>query len=482
MLFNSFEFIFVFLPVVFGVYFLMNKLKWITAAKIWLVISSLTFYGWWNVVYLPLLLTSLLFNYRIGSLLIERKEGRNRKAVLTIGIIFNVSLLGFYKYYDFFISNANELLRTDIPLLHLILPLGISFITFQKIAYLVDAYKREVQEQNILDFSFFVTFFPQLIAGPIVHHKEIMPQFSQLKNKVINFRNIATGLFVFSLGLFKKVAIADTFANWATSGFDHTKSLTFLEAWGVSLSYTFQLYFDFSGYCDMAIGAALLFNIKLPVNFNSPYKALNIQDFWRRWHITLGRFLTQYIYIPLGGSRKGATRTYLNLMIVFLISGLWHGAGWTFLFWGALHGTAMVINRFWQTFNIKMNRFMAWFITFNFVNMAWIFFRAQSWGDAIKVLKGMLGMNGFAVPAVVASYITILADYTGEFFIVSTKELAGISLMIVMFLFVVIAARNSTEIQRTFKPSMFYAIVFILLTAYSLMSLQKVSEFLYFNF
>lgn len=268
----------------------------------------------------------------------------NKKFILIFGICLNIALLGYFKYADFFIDNLNFTLNLDINSLNLALPLALSFVTFQQIAYLTDCYKARIAkdsknsdevykiDKNFLNYCTFITFFPQLIAGPIVHHKEMIPQFASFKNKFINYRNLSLGLFIFSIGLFKKVVLADTFALVANAGFANTAMLNFIEAWATSLSYTFQLYFDFSGYCDMAIGLALMFNIKLPINFNSPYKSLNIQEFWRRWHITLGRFLTKYLYFPLGGSRVSNKRTYLNLMIVFLISGLWHGAGWTFVF------------------------------------------------------------------------------------------------------------------------------------------------------
>ena len=286
----------------------------------------------------------MFFNFIIG-----RKLSSNpSKPLLIFGIIANVALLGYFKYADFFIENVNSLFGTNIDLLNLALPLAISFFTFQQIAYLVDSYRKETKEYSFLNYALFVTFFPQLIAGPIVHHKEMMPQFENKWNLVKKYKNIALGLFIFSIGLFKKVVIADTFAIWATNGFDNATTLNLFEAWATSLSYTFQLYFDFSGYTDMAIGIALLFNIKLPINFNSPYKALNIQDFWRRWHITLGRFLRDYIYIPLGGNRTGKFRNYLNLLITFLIAGIWHGASWMFVFWGFLHGVAMVVHRAWK--------------------------------------------------------------------------------------------------------------------------------------
>lgn len=389
LLFNSYEFIFIFLPITFFIYFYLNKKRLGDVAKGFLVCSNLFFYAWWNVYYLPILIISVVFNYFIGRLLLNENLKICKKRVLIIGIVCNVAFLAYFKYSDFLIQNFNAISDSNINLLHMSLPLALSFVTFQQIAYLVDSYHINTKENSFLNYSLFITFFPQLIAGPIVHHKEMMPQFANKFNLIKNYKNIATGLFIFSIGLFKKVVIADTFSLWATDGFDVAKTLNFFEAWATSLSYTFQLYFDFSGYCDMAIGLALMFNIKLPINFNSPYKALDIQDFWHRWHITLSRFLRDYIYIPLGGNKEGRRRTYINLMIVFLIGGLWHGAAWTFVFWGFLHGAAIIIHRIWKTLNYKLNKILAWFITFNFINITWVFFRARSWDDAIKILKGM---------------------------------------------------------------------------------------------
>jgi len=302
MLFNSFEFLLLFLPIVFFLYFYLNKKRLTIASKSVLVASSLVFYSWWNILYLPLILSSILVNYVVGSLLSNNLEKiiLPRKSILFFGIAFNLLLLGYFKYSDFLIENINIVFDANLSLLYLTLPLAISFFTFQQIAYLVDSYKGNTNEHDFLNYIVFVTFFPQLIAGPIVHHKEMMPQFSCLKNKVINHKNIILGIFIFSIGLFKKVVIADTFSVWASVGFDVNQQLHLIEAWFTSLSYTFQLYFDFSGYTDMAVGLALLFNIRLPINFNSPYKSKNIQDFWRRWHITLSRFLRDYLYIPLG--------------------------------------------------------------------------------------------------------------------------------------------------------------------------------------
>lgn len=308
MLFNSFEFIFLFLPTTFFIYFYLQSKRLITAGKGFLVFSSLFFYSWWNIAYLPLILISMLFNYVIGNSLNENslKIKVSKKSILFFGISVNLILLGYFKYYDFFIMGVNILFDTNIGFLHLMLPLAISFFTFQQIAYLVDSYRGETKEYDFLNYALFVTFFPQLIAGPIVHHKEVMPQFASKYNFIMKHKNITLGLFIFSIGLFKKVIIADSLSIMANNGFTSSAFLNTAEAWITSLSYTLQLYFDFSGYTDMAIGLSLLFNIKLPINFNTPYKATNIQDFWRRWHITLSRFLRDYIYIPLGGNRGGA--------------------------------------------------------------------------------------------------------------------------------------------------------------------------------
>jgi len=290
----------------------------------------------------------------------------------------------------------------------------------------------------------------------------MMPQFANLRTKVKNYKNISTGLFIFSIGLFKKVIIADTFAVWATAGFDAASTLNFIEAWATSLSYTFQLYFDFSGYTDMAIGLALLFNIKLPLNFNSPYKACNIQDFWRRWHITLSRFLKDYVYIPLGGNRKGKFRTYTNLLATFIIGGVWHGAGWTFIFWGFLHGIALVIYRIWNSWGFKLWNWLAWLITFNFINIAWVFFRAESWDDAINVVTAMIipgSIDNF--PAINYTYI-IIGFIIIIFFKNSNQQL-----------------RIKNNIFKYFALGLFF---FSILQLNNFIISNKSSEFLYFNF
>ena len=486
MLFNSYEFIFIFLPFTFFIYFYLLNQRLVIGAKGFLVFASLFFYSWWNIDYLPLILSSMLFNYIIGNSLNEnfKKIKISKKNLLSFGIITNIFLLSYFKYSNFFIENFNLAFDSSFPLVHLALPLAISFFTFQQIAYLVDSYKGETKEYDFLNYSLFVTFFPQLIAGPIVHHSEMMPQFASKWNLVKNYKNIAFGIFIFSIGLFKKVVIADTFAQWATSGFDIATTLNLIEAWTTSLSYTFQIYFDFSGYTDMAIGIALLFNIKLPINFNSPYKATNIQDFWKRWHITLSRFLKEYIYIPLGGNRKSELRTYSNLMSTFIIGGIWHGAGWTFIFWGFLHGMALIIHRFWQSFEIKFPKLIAWFITFNFINITWVFFRAKEWNDATKVLSGMIGNNGIIFKIKLEEYLSFLSNF-GVSFGTVFQNMTGESKIFFWLLFafiITLVFKNSIEKLDNLKLNKKTLSFTIFLLTISILSLSSVSEFLYFNF
>ena len=486
MLFNSYIFIFLFLPLTFFIYFYLNRKRLTEASKGFLVLSSLFFYSWWNTVYLPLILGSMLFNYIIGTTLSRKEQQKKvaKKQLLLFGVVANLTLLGYFKYADFFITNINLVVGSEFTLLHLALPLAISFFTFQQIAYLVDSYRGETKEYDFLNYAVFVSFFPQLIAGPIVHHSEMMPQFAQAKNKVMNYHNIAIGLFIFSIGLFKKVVIADSFAVWATQGFDVATTLNFFEAWATSLSYTFQLYFDFSGYTDMAIGIALLFNIKLPINFNSPYKATTIQDFWRRWHITLSRFLRDYIYIPLGGNRGGEFRTYSNLMATFILGGMWHGAGWTFIFWGFLHGAALVIHRFWEKLGFKLHTVLAWFITFNFVNISWVFFRAKEWDDAMKVLKGMFSLDDIMITQGLARHLEFLQEYGIEFgpwlreIGGGTTTILWITVAFVLILF----SKNSMEKIKSFQPNWLYFSLTSLYLLLGIFSISKKSEFLYFNF
>ena len=489
MLFNSSIYILVFLPLSFFIYFYLNKIRLTEASKAFLVFSSLFFYSWWNVLYLPIILTSMLFNYTLGYYLSEKAQHIKigKKSLLIFGISTNIALLVYFKYTDFFIENINYLTGSHMELLNLALPLAISFFTFQQIAYLVDSYRNEMQEHDFLNYALFVTFFPQLIAGPIVHHAEMMPQFKLTKKKVINYRNIIVGIFIFSIGLFKKVVIADTFAIWATQGFDIATTLNTAEAWIASLSYTFQLYFDFSGYADMAIGSALLFNIKLPINFNSPHKAVNLQDYWNRWHITLSRFLGRYIYIPLGGNRRGELRTYVNLFITLFIGGMWHGAGWTFLFWGFLHGIGLVTQKIWNKLGINMGIILAWLITFNFINITRVFFRARDWDDAIRVLKAMFSFN-IVFPASLENKLSFLSQY-GITFGKYLDHINGNAYTVIWILaafILILMFKNSTErIEiNTYVPTYRMAVFTAILTIISISMMMKApsTEFLYFNF
>ena len=487
MLFSSIIYIFIFLPFTFFVYFHLHKKRNNTAARVFLVLASMFFYGWWNPIYLPIIISSMVFNYYLGEFVSSNKPKHRRKLMLTFGISVNLLALAYFKYMDFFIQNLNFISNSSINLLHLALPLAISFFTFQQIAFLVDSYKSKVKEYDFLTYALFVSFFPQLIAGPIVHHKEMMPQFASTSNYIKRYRNISLGIFIFCIGLFKKIVIADSFSPIVSHGFDHSSTLTFFESWFTSLSYTMQIYFDFSGYTDMAIGSALIFNIKLPINFNSPYKATNIQEFWQRWHITLSRFLRDYIYIPLGGNRKGNIKTYSNLFLTFLIGGIWHGAGWTFFVWGILHGFATVIHKAWAVLGFKLNKYIAWFITFNFINITWVFFRAHSWEDAFKVLKGMIGLNGITLPTNLQEKLSFLSVYGIDFgrFVSNINSSSYLPLYLLLSIIFVATLPNSNEISKRFAPNLFFMLWMLIIAFTSFifaMYLNVTSEFIYFQF
>ena len=489
MLFNSIEFIFAFLPITIVVYFLLLRWRLTVAARSWLLVASLFFYSWWDVRYLPLILGSILFNYTIGGLLADY-DGLGRKvvskrAIFIFGVAANVLLLCGFKYLDFFIGNTNALLGTSLPLLRIILPLGISFFTITQIAFLVDAYEGLVEERNLLNYALFVTFFPHLLAGPILHHKEMMPQFERLRNKVINWKNLYLGLALFFIGLFKKVVLADQFATWATPGFDTASSLHFFAAWFTSLSYTFQLYFDFSGYSDMAVGVGWMFNIRLPINFNSPYKATGIIDFWKRWHITLTNFVTTYLYTPIlrSFSRITFTGSMAATFLAMLISGFWHGAGWNYVVWGGMHGAGLVVNHVWRRKKLIMPHFVAWFITFNFVNISFVFFRAKSWEGAQKVLEGMAGLNGVMLHRSLGKF-QVLQDL-GVKFGLWLEPINGNDrtyAMVIAAMLVVVSARNAQQVVERLRPNWQWALCLLTVAVWLLMDMGKVSEFLYFQF
>lgn len=486
MLFNSYLFIFAFLPIMLLGYFWLLRQRLILGSKIWLVVGSLFFYGYWNLLYVPLLLFSIFVNFFTGSALANEQALRiTKKQLLSFGLVFNIGLLAYFKYTDFLLDNFNGIFNANVPLSHIVLPLGISFFTFTQIAFLVDAYRGKVKEYDLLNYMLFVSYFPHLLAGPILHHAEMMPQFTNRWNLAVRWKNIAIGLFLFSIGLFKKVVIADTFSQWANTGFDVATTLNFFEAWATSLSYTLQLYFDFSGYTDMAIGISLMFNIRLPINFNSPYKAKDIQDFWRRWHITLSRFLRDYIYIPLGGNKVSKGHNYGNLFTVFLIGGLWHGASWMFVIWGALHGTAIIIHRIWKDLGLKMWGWLGWLITFNFVNIAWVFFRAKDFESTQKILGGMMGFGEIVLPAQLETYLPFLQKYRVKFAIsIQSIDPAGIKLIFATFFFITILLllKNSTELSIKFKPTFFNQSLVTLMLYVSILFLGRYSEFLYFRF
>jgi len=401
MLFSSAPFLFGFLPAVILMVWLSERYAGTRLTLSLLVFVSLFFYAWWNPPYLILLVVSVLANYGFGISL-SRSPSRS---LLSFAIIFNLSLIAYFKYAGFFADSVNATTGTSFDLGAITLPLAISFFTFQQIAYQVDVYQGKVRDTDFLHYCLFVTFFPQLIAGPIVHHKEIISQFEERKKFNLCLDNFVAGGLIFAIGLYKKVVIADGMAPFADSVFDQAlEGPNVFEAWGGALAYTMQIYFDFSGYSDMAIGLARIFGIKLPANFASPYKASNIVDFWKNWHMTLSRFLRDYLYIPLGGNRHGDMRRYANLLITMILGGLWHGANWTFVFWGGLHGAFLMINHFWRkvrgvdgrssSTNRPIERTMGCALTFVVVVVAWVFFRADNWGDAIAIIEGMTGLNG----------------------------------------------------------------------------------------
>jgi alginate O-acetyltransferase complex protein AlgI len=404
MLFNSDVFLFEFLPVVLIGFFLAKRFAGARPAQIWLALASVVFYAAGGPNLLLPLCASILANFFIGRALARRfAGGRSTSALLALGIAFDLGLLGYFKYADFFLANLHALGLT-MTAIGIALPIGISFYTFTQIAFLVDAARGEAEEYDFGRYALFVTFFPHLIAGPIVHHKEMMPQFAPERIAERKFDLLPQGLMLFAIGLAKKVLLADSFATLARPVFDSASVAPpdFVSAWGATLSYTFQIYFDFSGYSDMALGLALMFGIRLPVNFLSPYRSTSIIDFWRSWHMTLSRFLRDYLYFPLGGNRKGKVRRYLNLIVVMTVGGLWHGAGWTFVLWGLLHGIYLLINHAWRNLvgaarAVFVPAGAARLATLLCVAFAWVLFRSDSLGAARAVYAGLLGLNGIVI-------------------------------------------------------------------------------------
>lgn len=516
MLFNSYSFLFIFFPFTLLVFFFLGKYRR-SLAGLWLFGASLFFYAWWNPAYVGLLLASVLFNYGVGQAIVrEHARGREKlkQSILIFGITSDLWLLAYYKYANFFVSNVSSLLNNGWHVDPIMLPLGISFFTFTQIAFLVDAYRGEVKESNFIHYGLFVTYFPHLIAGPVLHHKEMMPQFAKPATYRIHWENFSVGLSLFTFGLFKKVVLADgisPFANLVFTAANQGNMLTFTEAWGGALAYTFQLYFDFSGYTDMALGISCLIGVKLPINFNSPYKAVNIIDFWRRWHMTLSRFLRDYLYFPLGGNRKGKFRRHLNLMTTMLLGGLWHGAGWTFVIWGGLHGMYLVMNHAWHGLrehlgypvgkNSLTGRIAGMMITFPAVVLAWVFFRAPDLHAAMSMINSMIGLNGITLPGrslFNVNKVDAMAKLGIHFgpaplfygYEAIWKWIAALWAMAWL-------APNTQQIFSTSRPTLeqittggwlrwypnkIWLSIIVVILLYSIFGMEKVSEFLYFQF
>ena len=463
MLFNSYEFIFLFLPIAICGFFLLGKHFKHEWAIGWLVLASFFFYGWWDYHYVVLLALSIVFNYFVG----KRIEQKQSKKWLMTGIVGNVAALGYYKYTDFFFSSINAAMgRECFTLLHIVLPLGISFFTFTQTAYLIDAYRRETKNRSFLTYCEFVTIFPHLIAGPIINHKTMIPQFVADKNFLVNYDNIAKGIAFFVFGLVKKVIIADSLAKGVNAAYEHAETLNFVDSWIASIGYTFQLYFDFSGYSEMAIGLALMLNLSFPLNFNSPYKACSIIDFWRRWHMTLGTWVKNYLYIPLGGNRKGEWRKSFNLFTSMLIIGIWHGAGWTYVLWGGLHGVCLLINHQWRRLGIALPKVVNWGLTFLTVNFLWVFFRADSIEKAWSMICTMVSIPAFDMIKLDRAMYTT----RGEINI----------LMIATVLLIILP--NTQQILEHFTPNKKWLSLVVALAIASLWHFSNISDFLYFQF
>ena len=481
-----------FLPLCLAGYFCLNRFGQKRLALLWLFVMSLWFYGYNTPKYLPLILISVLINfsfYRMSFLIRDRSAG---KAAMFAAVAINLGILFYYKYFNFFVDTVNTVFASDWTLKNIMLPLGISFFTFQQVSFVVDAFRGEVPEYGFLDYACFVTFFPQLIAGPIVTHDELVPQLMDDERKSFNAENFVRGLYIFSIGLGKKVLIADNLSFVVTTGYDWASNgywQLFDSGIGliVMLSYTFQMYFDFSGYSDMAIGIGKMFNMDLPRNFNSPYKAITIVDHWKRWHLTLTRFLTKYVYIPLGGSRKGEGRTYLNIVLVYFFSGIWHGAGWTYIVWGLSHGLFNALTRWGHRVFDRIPKALNWFITFAFINLGFIVFRAPSLELAFDIIgrifqfdfgPASLGlMGGFCVPEIQSALSLI--PFVGHFAQIPSVMAA---LFLGFCLFTVLVPANAYEKMQRMRPNALNLVFTLGIIVWCLFCFGRVSEFLYFNF
>lgn len=513
MLFDSYIFIFAFLPACLFMYAVLTKFRRYNYALSWLVLASLFFYGWWNPPYLILLLLSISVNFAIGSILRYRADKRLQNSLLLYsGVTLNLLFIGYFKYAYFFISNINHFVSQPIPFDPIILPLGISFFTFQKIAFLVDASRGEIKEFRFLDYCLFVTFFPQLIAGPIVQHKQIIPQLSNHSDLKVTSDNFSIGLTIFFIGLFKKILLADSVAVYANVAFDAATTgvlLTFWESWLGAIAYALQLYFDFSGYSDMAIGLAYLFGIKLPLNFYSPYKATSIIDFWHRWHMTLSVFLRDYLYIPLGGNRKGPFRRYVNLILTMLLGGLWHGANWTFVLWGLMHGLYLTVNHLWRWLfgSVRLPKVACQLVTLMAVIVAWVPFRADNIHVASSMLHSMFSLERVSLPSRLVTQFSFIQEWAtslglnsgGMFYnglinwyegLIWIAALLSIALLVPntfqwMARYFPVSGKlpeSSVPAKVQWQPSTAWAALLALVMLVSVMLISEESEFLYFQF
>ncbi len=488
MLFNSHVFIFLFLPIVWMLYFGLNRFKLYKVAHISLVIASFLFYGYENWKLCLLLLSTVVVNYILHVFLTRKPKKAIKITLLSLGIVFNIGLLFYFKYLNFSLDIINTIFSTEFFFRKIALPLGISFFTFQQVSMLIDSARTDMKTYGFFDYALFVCYFPQLIAGPIVLHQELIPQFQDLEKKKINYSNLISGFEYFILGFAKKVLVADSFARICDAGYAKIDTLNIYSTVLTILAFTLQIYFDFSGYCDMAKGLGRMFNFELPINFNSPYKSTSIDEFWERWHITLSRFLTQYLYIPLGGNRKGKLRTYINIMIVFSVSGLWHGADWTFILWGIMHGCAKVFYRFGKETIDKIPKWIRWSITFVFINLTWVFFRADYFRQSLQLLTRLIqGGIGWGHEDMIASFCDTSIVMALLQNLVPATAFGVIQQIWLLLWFVVctvicVKLPSSHEMidkkNRSNKWFIYLGILFFL----SFLGLSQISKFIYFNF
>ncbi|WP_213155814.1 MBOAT family protein [Neochlamydia sp. AcF65] len=485
MLFNSYFFIFIYLPIVVAIFFVCCYFHLKKGAQLFLLISSLIFYAYWDVRFVPLLCASIFFNYIAGNQIYNASTSQLKKLYLLLSLTFNLALLLYFKYLNFFISSANYFLSSEVKLLDIILPLGISFFTFTQIAYLVDVYQARAVPGGWCSYSLFVTVFPHLIAGPVLHHKEMITQFDNPANYQWSSYNFAQGTFLFVIGLAKKVLIADAMYRYVTPVFDQNQTLIpFLQAWIGALAYSIELYFDFSGYSDMAVGLGLYFNIQLPLNFNSPYQATSMIDFWRRWHISLSNFLRDYLYIPLGGNRYGETRKLANLLITMLLGGAWHGANWTFVVWGLCHGFFLMINHLWRKLNVNLSPLLGQLLTFFCVVVAFAIFRSPDLPRAWMILKGLFGYNGIILPEKYEYSLAFLKAYGVAFerLHFSNVRLYDLLKILACLLAILLLPNSMWWKERFIRYPILAGLGLSALFIICLIDLDAVTEFLYYQF